>query len=140
VADVIEEPFERVLPKLTDANRHFWQGGATGRLHVARCGDCGLWLHPSAPVCPACWSRAIAPQPVSGRGRVYSFTINRYEWVPGFEPPYLVASVELDEQAGLRFVSNVIECPFDAIRCGLEVEVVFARHGAVYLPLFRPVP
>jgi hypothetical protein len=25
------------------------------------------------------------------------------------------------------------------VRTGMEVEVVFARHGDVYIPLFRPV-
>jgi hypothetical protein len=84
-------------------------------------------------------SISVAPQPVSGRGRVYTFTINRYRWVPGFEPPYIVASIEFDEQPGLRFMSNVIDCGFDEIRCDLEVEVVFAKHGEVYIPLFRPV-
>ena len=136
---IVEESFERVLPKVTDANRYFWQSGATGQLQLLRCADCGWWLHPASPVCPKCWSMSVAPQAVSGRGRVHSYTINRYRWVPGFEPPYIVASVELVEQSGLRFTSNVIECPFDEIRCDLEVEVVFANHGEVYLPLFRPV-
>ena len=138
--DVIEERFPRVRPKVTDANRHFWQGGATGRLHLLRCADCGFWVHPPSPVCPQCWSNAVSPQSVSGRGSVYSYTINRYEWVPGFKPPYIVASIELDEQSGLRFLSNVIDCSFDEIRCGLAVQVVFARHDDVFVPLFRPAP
>jgi uncharacterized OB-fold protein len=70
---------------------------------------------------------------------VYTYTINRYEWVPGFAPPYIVASIELDEQPGLRILSNVIDCDFVEIRCGLEVQVVFARHEDVFVPLFRPV-
>ena len=137
--NIIEEAFARVRPKVTDANRHFWQSGATGRLQLLRCADCGLWLHPPSPVCPQCWSASVAPQPVSGRGQVYTYTINRYEWVPGFPPPYIVASIEIEEQPGLRILSNVIECTFDEIRCGLEVQVVFARHGEVFVPLFRPV-
>jgi len=134
----IAEPFVRVRPKVTDTNRAFWQGGGSGMLQIVRCTACGWWLHPPAPVCPACWSGDVAPQPVSGRGTVWSFTINRYRWVPGFEPPYVVASVELVEQPGLRFTTNVIDCAFDELRCGLEVEVVFAHHGDVWVPLFRP--
>jgi uncharacterized OB-fold protein len=112
---------------------------ATGTLLVLRCRDCGHWMHPPSPVCPSCWSTDVAPQPVSGRGLVHSFTVNRYRWVPGLEPPYVVASIELVEQPGLRIMSNVIECAFDDLRCGLEVEVVFAKHGTVFLPLFRPL-
>ena len=30
-----------VVPELTEANRHFWQGGREGRLLFLRCVDCG---------------------------------------------------------------------------------------------------
>ncbi len=33
-------PF-RILPALTDRNRHFWTGGAEGELRFLRCQDCG---------------------------------------------------------------------------------------------------
>ncbi len=139
MTNILSENFERVLPKITDRNRHYWQGGATGRLHLLRCGDCGYYLHPPQPVCPRCWSTTVQPEAVSGRGRVYSFTVNHYRWVPGFDPPYLVASIKLEEQSGLRVMSNVVECSLDALRCDLAVEVCFAQHGEIYIPLFRPV-
>jgi uncharacterized OB-fold protein len=50
-----------------------------------------------------------------------------------------VAEVELVEQEGLRLMTNIVECPLDQVRTGMEVEVVFAQHGDVYIPLFRPV-
>ncbi|MCB0997463.1 MAG: OB-fold domain-containing protein [Acidimicrobiales bacterium] len=134
----LDEPFTRVLPRLTDVNRSFWQGGADGQLLIARCGACGLWMHPPSPVCPSCWSDEVAPQPVSGRGHVHTFTINRYQWVPGMEPPYVVASVELVEQAGLRFLTNIVGCEPEDVSCDMPVDVVFAPHGEVHVPLFRP--
>ena len=45
-------PF-RILPALTDRNRHFWQGGRDGELVFLRCQDCGYYLHPPIPICPA---------------------------------------------------------------------------------------
>jgi uncharacterized OB-fold protein len=138
-AIVLDEAFTRILPKLTDANRHFWTGGADGRLMISRCQDCGRWQHPAVPVCPSCWSSAVRPEATSGRGRVWSFSVNHYQWVPGMQPPYVVAVVELDEQAGLRFTTNIVECAIDEVRCDMPVEVLFARHGEVYVPLFRPV-
>jgi len=119
---VITEPFARVRPKITGRNAHFWQGGADGQLRLLRCQSCGTYLHP-----------------LSGRGAVYAYTINHYPWVPDMEPPYVVAEVELVEQEGLRLMTNIVECPLDRVRTGMEVEVVFARHGDVFIPLFRPV-
>lgn len=138
VGEIITESWDRVVPKITDANRHFWQGGADGRLHILRCTNCGFYLHPPRPVCRRCRSTAVAPEPVSGRGSVYSYTINHYQWVPGFTPPYVVATVELDEQSGLQLITNLIDCPDDDLRCDLEVEVLFAHHRDVYIPIFRP--
>jgi uncharacterized protein len=58
---------------------------------------------------------------------------------PDMEPPYVVAEVDLVEQGGLRLMTNIVDCPLDEVRTGMEVQVVFARHDDVYIPLFRPV-
>ncbi|MGH7819729.1 MAG: Zn-ribbon domain-containing OB-fold protein, partial [Candidatus Binatia bacterium] len=134
-----EAGMSRMLPTLTPATEFFWRAGASGRLLVLRCDDCATYLHPPAPVCPRCLSRRLAPHPVSGRGRVYSCTVNFQPWRPELETPYVIAIVELEEQAGLRLLTNVVGCPVEEVRIGMEVEVTFAAHGDVYLPLFRPV-
>jgi uncharacterized OB-fold protein len=138
-ATVIDEGFDRVLPVVTDRNRHFWEGGSDGRLHLLRCEDCGRHIHPPRPVCPSCRSFAVRPETVGGRGRVHSCTVNHYGWVPGMEPPYVVAEVDLDDADGVRLITNVIGCDPDDVAIGMAVEVVFARLGTVHVPLFRPV-
>ena len=132
------EHVRRALPTITDRNRFFWEAGRDGTLRILRCDDCGYYLHPPQPCCGRCRSARVAPAEVSGFGTVYSFTVNEYEWVPGFPPPYVVAQVELVEQEGLRLLSNLVGCDADELSCGLGVEVVFARHGDVYIPLFVP--
>jgi uncharacterized OB-fold protein len=137
--NIIVESFPRVLPKITGRNAHFWQGGADGVLRLLRCRTCRRYLHPPTPVCPSCRSMLLAPEGLSGRGVVYAFTVNHYRWLPDMEPPYVVALVELVEQDDLRLLTNVVGCPVDEVRTGMEVEVVFARNEDVYVPLFRPV-
>lgn len=132
-----ERPF-RVLPRVTDANRHFWTGGADGRLRFLRCRPCGTYVHPPAPVCPECLSRDVAPEPVSGRATVLTFTLNHQPWVPSPDHPYAIAIVEIDEQPGLRLMTNVVNCPPEAVRIGMRVRVVFEAHADVHLPLFEP--
>jgi uncharacterized protein len=139
VPHVVTESFARVRPKLTERNAHFWQGGEDGQLRLLRCQSCGTYLHPPSPAFWSCRSMAVAPEVLSGRGVVYAYTINHYRWLPDMEPPYVVAEVDLVEQEGLRLMTNIVECPLDRVRTGMEVEVVFAAHGDVYVPLFRPV-
>ncbi len=51
-------PF-RILPRITDRNAHFWQGGRDGELRFQRCRGCGYFLHPPSVVCPKCLSKDI---------------------------------------------------------------------------------
>jgi uncharacterized OB-fold protein len=126
-------------PQINDENRAFWTGGAEGELRIARCGNCGFYLHPPTPRCPECWSDDIAPSAVSGRGRVYTYTINRQQWMPGLEVPFVLAVIELDEQPGLRLVTTLVDCAPEDVEIGLPAEVTFVARGEAFIPLFRPV-
>lgn len=130
----------RILPVLTEENDFFWTSGADGRLRFLRCTDCRSIVHPPAPVCPQCWSRTLAPSPVSGRGTVASFTVNHHPWLPGYDPPYVVALVEIEEDQGVRVMTNIVECAPEDVSIGMAVEVMFEHHEDVWLPLFRPGP
>lgn len=137
--DFVDEPFTRPQPVLTARTEAFWTSGADGVLRIARCRRCGRYLHPPGPVCSGCTGRDIRFEPVSGRGSVWSWTVNRYQWNPSMPPPYVVASVELVEQPDLRLLTNLVECSTEEIRVGMPVEVCFARAGDAHVPLFRPV-
>ena len=132
----------RILPRVTDANRHFWQGGERGQLVFLRCGRCGVYVHPPAPLCPVDHGKDLHPAVVSGRGTVASFTVNHQAWLPGVALPYVIALVEIEEQAGLRLQTNIVECEIDAVHIGMPVEVVFEHRedpdADVWIPLFRP--
>ncbi|GAA1867078.1 hypothetical protein GCM10009836_54370 [Pseudonocardia ailaonensis] len=129
----------RVPPALTPLNRSFWTGGAEGRLLVHRCRDCGTWLHPAPEVCRVCLSRAVGPEPASGRGTVAAFTVNHQQWNPaGTVEPYVIAMVELPEQAALRLITNVVGCRPGDVHIGMAVRVRFEPLDDVWLPLFEP--
>jgi uncharacterized OB-fold protein len=136
---IIDEPFTRTTPPLTERNTSFWTSGKDGTLRILWCESCRIYVHPPGPVCPGCGTRDIEPRAVSGRGVIYSFTINEYRWMPELEPPYVVAEVDLVEQEGLRLMTNIVECDVNDVRVAMVVEVVFAKHGDAYVPLFTPV-
>ena len=134
-----KKPF-RVLPQVTPENEHYWKGGASGALTFLRCGDCRTYVHPPSPVCPDCLSKQLAPAAVSGRARLLTWTVNHHPWIPGFEPPYVIAIVEVEEQRGLRVTTNLVNCTPDELRMDLPVKVLFEeREDGVFLPLFEPV-
>jgi uncharacterized OB-fold protein len=126
------------VPAIDDDTRDFWSGGATGQLLISSCTTCGRLFHPPGPICPHCYSRSIASRPVSGRATVESWTVVRRPWVPGYEPPYVVARVVLAEQPDLHLLTNVVDCDVEAVKAGMEVEVAFEQRGDVFVPMFRP--
>jgi uncharacterized OB-fold protein len=51
--------------------------------------------------------------------------------------PYVVAVVELAE--GVRILTNLVDCDQHALRCDMQVEVVFEKLSEEFvLPKFRP--
>src|SRR5262245_14148005 len=128
----------RPLPQLTPFNEWFWTSGADGKLRIQRCTDCATYVHPPVPICPACRSRSWAPAEVSGRATVVGFTINAHQWLPGFEPPYVIANVALAEDPMVRLTTNIIGCAPGDVHIGQDVEVRFEQHDDVWIPLFVP--
>jgi uncharacterized OB-fold protein len=127
----------RKLPALTPDNIAFWQGGADGELRMHHCDACAQYFHPPAPVCPRCLSEHVAPKAVSGAGKVVTYTINRQPWRADLKEPYVVAIVELAEQPGLRFVTNIVGMAPDAVFIDMPVRVRFEQVEDVWLPLFE---
>lgn len=125
------------LPELQFENVPFWTGGARGQLLITRCKSCVRWIHPPLPRCPRCRGAEVAPEQVSGRARVHTFTVNRHPWFPGQQVPYVLAIVELIEQKGLRLTTRLVDVPPDAVRIGMPVRVQFEQVEDVWLPLFR---
>ena len=134
---------QRPVPELTPANEWFWTGGADGRLRIQGCDDCGALVHPPVPICPSCRSREHSPVVVSGRATVAGYTVNRHHWLPGFEPPYVIAVVALEEDPSVRLTTNLPDVTPEQIErgevgIGSEVAVRFEPHGEVWVPLFDP--
>lgn len=131
-------PPARILPLVDRDSLPFWTAGAERELVIHRCRDCAYYIHPPVPFCPRCEGSDVEPEPVSGRGTVFSFTINHKAWVPGLPVPYVLALVTLAEQDDVRLVTNIIGCAPAEVTFGMEVEVVFEPADDLWVPLFRP--
>ena len=129
----------RITPPLDDDNREFWTGGATGELRLPYCATCSRWIFPPVLRCPGCSARA-AYAPVSGKGRVFTYTVNHHPFNPEVSVPYVIAIVELVEQEGLRFTTNIMNCSVESVDIDMPVRVMFEQQGDVFIPLFEPDP
>jgi uncharacterized protein len=122
-------------------NKEFYRGWLERRLLVNRCDDCGHWHHPPKPVCPSCWSSNVTATEVSGRGTVHLLIqLHQGPPAPGvdYATPLPVATVELEEQAGLRYTSGLINASPDQLAIGTAVQLTWtSRYDAPY-PVFEP--
>ena len=128
----------RKLPLLEPLTEAFWTGGAKGELCIQHCDACGHWQHPPLVRCPKCHSADLAARAVSGRGRVKTWTVNHQPWQRGVDPTFVFAAIELQEQAELYVLSNVL-CAPDEVCSGMAVAVTFEQQDDVWFPLFAPV-
>ncbi len=128
----------RPVPQPTPETQHFWDGTRAGELRLQRCLDCGAIYFPPRPFCPACSSGDVEVFAASGRARLASFVIN-HRPAPGFEAPYVIALVDLEE--GPRMMTNLVgvDPVPEALSVDMPLEVVFeAVSDEIQLPLFRP--
>ncbi|HYT38726.1 MAG TPA: OB-fold domain-containing protein [Acidimicrobiia bacterium] len=119
-------PWRGPIPVADIDSAPFWDGLRRHELLILRCRECRTFVHPPQASCPRCLSLDPAPEPVSGRGTVYSFTVANREFAPGIVPPYVVALVDLVEQESLRLVTNLVNVSIGDVRIGMPVRVVFS--------------
>lgn len=131
---------QKPLPRADEQTRGFWEGCKEHELRLLCCEDCDTYIHQPAAMCHACNSMRLGWKPVSGEGEVYSWVVVHHAPAPGFqnETPYVVAWIELVEQAGLRILSNVVDCPPEDVQAGMPVRVEFRDvTDEVTLPVFQ---
>lgn len=92
---------DKPLPRVNSINRPFWEACNRGELWLQRCAAPGCARHVYYPrvCCPYCGGGELTWGPVSGRGRITTFTVvHRPQHMAFFdEAPYVVLAVTLDE-------------------------------------------
>jgi len=118
----------------------WWEALRRHELVIQRCATCGRWRHPPGPLCPGCQSTVHQWERVSGKGRVFSYTVVHHPVHPALtgRVPYNVALIELPDAGNVRVISNVVQVEPEELAVGLEVEVVFEEQGDLVLPRFTP--
>lgn len=120
---MIDPTYPRPTP--TALSRPFWDAANQGRLILQKCGACGRFRWTPQILCTHCQSEDFAWEEVSGEGVIYSYTVVRRAPLPAFEPPYVLAVVELAE--GPLMLTRLTDCEPDAVSIGAAAQVAFTR-------------
>ncbi len=136
------------LPDLTDERTaEYFGGAARGELVLPRCDSCNRFVWYPEEECPHCGARSFTWTRVSGRGRVFTWTVVRRAFLPAFEEmvPFVTALVSIEEDPAVRIVSYIVDCEPDALAADLPVEAVFrplrfptVPDRSVPVPMFVP--
>ena len=130
-----------------EPTRELWAAAARGVLAIPRCDGCGRYVwYPETP-CRHCGGAHLTWITVSGRGRLFAWSVVYHPWIPQFseQVPFVTALIALAEDPAVRLVSYMVDCAPDELRCEMPVRAVFRPlrypgvEGAVMAPLFTPV-
>jgi uncharacterized OB-fold protein len=102
----------------TPGTEPYWDAAKEGKLLVKFCKDCGKPHYYPRGICPHCFSTNLEWKQAKGTGEVYTYSI-----MNAGKPPYVIAYVTLDE--GVSMMTNIVDVPFDQVKVGQKVKVVF---------------
>lgn len=130
----------RPVPIVTDPDTGgFFESAARDMLALCTCVGCDAVLHLPGPRCSRCGSFETRWRPVSGKGRLYSWTTVEHQVHPAFPPPYTIVLVELDDAPGTRLLGHLPGRP--KLAPGMAMRVWFEPVAdEVKLPQWQPVP
>lgn len=128
------EDAARPHPQISSWSAEFWQGIAAHQLVIQQCSRCMRWQHPPLPLCPKCGSsNELIWDPLSGKGRLYSYSVIHRPPLPVFVPPYAIGLVQLTD-APVRVLSNIVHDNLDQLDEGIPVEIFYFQDQG--FPLF----
>jgi uncharacterized OB-fold protein len=133
------------LPDLTwQPAREFWEGAAAHELRLPFCPACGEPVWYPRP-CPACGIDRLVWRALSGRARLFSWTVVRRAFLPQYAEhlPLIVGLVVPAEAPTSRVATSLVDCDPEELRCDLPMEVtfrplVYTGVGTCVAAMFRP--
>jgi uncharacterized OB-fold protein len=130
----------RPLPVPDETSAPYWTACARHQLTLPRCSVCHEFALPPGISCPNC--HTLEPnftfEPVSGRGTVRSWTIVRQSFLSGFDVPFMLVDIELDDQPQIRMIGRLLDGIDAPVRLRAPVTVAFEDLAPdMAVPAFR---
>lgn len=127
----------RSAPTGSELSKPFWAAAREHRLIVPRGRTTGDYFFPPERLCPGTSSDDWVYVESAGTGTVASFSVVTRPPAPGFDAPYVLAVVDVDE--GWTIMTNIVDCEPDSVFIGMKVSVSFMDcEDGTTLPMFAP--
>jgi len=133
------QAYNKPLPLPNNEDKEFWAASKRHESVCQRCKDCGAWLWHPLVQCPQCYSFALGYEKISGRGKIYSYSIVKFNPSPIWQDavPYVLATVEMEE--GIRMKFHLTNCDIEDVKIGMPVKITFQDVASDWtLPQFEP--
>ncbi len=127
-------------PTIDIDSKKYWDSAKNKKLMIQYSLDTKEYFLYSKQLTNTLDSKNVEWREVSGKGKIYSFTVVHAPAGPAFkdETPYIVASIELEE--GARIISNIIAQDIENISIGDSVKVIFEKQDdELTIPKFEIV-
>ncbi len=132
----VQAPIPTPVPN--EDNKAFWEACKNRELKLQKCTKCSRFRYYPRLGCPYCNSLEFTWEKVSGKAKVYSWTVVYPPSLPIFQSkvPFPVVLVELAE--GPRMTTSVIDVKPEELKVGMPVEVTFEDVDEnITLPKFK---
>ena len=118
----------KLIPVPDDVSKPFWDACNKEKLVVQSCKSCSKLQHPPQRTCKECGSGDnLEWREVSGKGTILSYVVvhdtRQLLRVP--DQPFNIAVIQLEEDPGINFLSNLPGTPVDEVPVGAKVKVEF---------------
>ena len=130
----------RPLPVPDAASAPYWASCAEHILTLPRCSRCQTLAYPPDISCPHChtFEPDFKFERVTGQGKVRTWTVMRHAFLAGFEVPYMLVDVQLDDQPEVRLIGRLLDGPDTPLRIGDAMTLAFEDLApGVSVPAFR---
>jgi len=116
------------LPNLDDPSiAPFWRAAAEGALKIPRCAACGAFNWYPVGACRHCGGETMNWVALSGRARLYSWTLVRRALDPALASltPYVSIIAEPVDAPGVRIISRLVDVEPERLTADAPIRVVF---------------
>ncbi len=130
---------EKPIPVPNPDSVEFWKACNEEKFLIQTCNSCGKNQFYPRAICKHCHGSDLDWQPVSGRGKVKTFTVVSHAPSPAFKEdlPYVLALIDLEE--GVRAMMNVIGCDVADVHIGMDIELTFEARGDQKIPQAKAI-
>ena len=114
--------YKKPLPQITNqVTKEFYEGTKKHKLLVQHCNDCGKNIFYPKVFCPYCFSSKVGWIESSGKGKLYSYTVNCMD-SRALKAPFPSGLIELNE--GFRIYAILKEKPGKPFAINMAMEMV----------------